>query len=41
MGEVATGAIIQRINYDEFGQVIFDNQPGFQPFGCAGGDTNL
>ena len=42
---VATGAIAQRIDYDEFGQVLSDSNPGFQPFGFAGGmydrDTQL
>ena len=33
----ATGAVAQRIDYDEFGQVINDTSPGFQPFGFAGG----
>ena len=40
-----TGEVIQRIDYDAFGQVISDNNPGFQPFGFAGGqydpDTKL
>ncbi len=33
----ATGEIAQRIDYDEFGNVTFDSNPGFQPFGFAGG----
>jgi RHS repeat-associated protein len=33
----ATGAIAQRIDYDEFGIVTMDTSPGFQPFGYAGG----
>ncbi len=41
----ATGAIAQRLDYDEFGQVTQDTNPGFQPFGFAGGiydpDTKL
>lgn len=41
----ATGAIEERIDYDEFGNVIQDTSPGFQPFGFAGGlydaDTKL
>lgn len=41
----ATGAVAQRLAYDEFGNVIQDTQPGFQPFGFAGGlydpDTRL
>jgi RHS repeat-associated protein len=32
-----TGAIAQRLDYDEFGRVLQDTNPGFQPFGCAGG----
>ncbi|MEP7339705.1 MAG: RHS repeat-associated core domain-containing protein [Acidobacteriota bacterium] len=32
-----TGAIAQRIDYDEFGVVLMDTNPGFQPFGFAGG----
>jgi YD repeat-containing protein len=39
------GAIAQRMDYDEFGNVIADTNPGFQPFGFAGGlydpDTGL
>ena len=41
----ATGAIAQRMDYDEFGNVTNDTHPGFQPFGFAGGfydpDTKL
>ncbi|MBN2383243.1 RHS repeat-associated core domain-containing protein [bacterium] len=40
-----TGAIVQQMDYDEFGNVITDTNPGFQPFGFAGGlydaDTGL
>ena len=40
-----TGAIAQRMDYDEFGVVLMDTNPGFQPFGFAGGlydrDTGL
>lgn len=40
-----TGAVVQKIDYSEFGEVIFDTNPGFQPFGFAGGiydtDTGL
>jgi RHS repeat-associated protein len=43
--DVATGAIEQRLDYDEFGNVLIDTSPGFQPFGFAGGiydtDTGL
>ncbi len=41
----ASGQIVERIDYDEFGNVINDSNPGFQPFGFAGGlydqDTKL
>ncbi len=41
----ATNTIAQRLDYDEFGNVIADTNPGFQPFGFAGGiydrDTKL
>jgi RHS repeat-associated protein len=41
----ATGAIAQRMDYDSFGNVLLDTNPGFQPFGFAGGlydtDTKL
>jgi RHS repeat-associated protein len=41
----ADGTIVQRIEYDEFGRVLSDTNPGFQPFGFAGGlfdsDTGL
>lgn len=40
-----TGAIAQRLDYDAFGNVLLDSNPGFQPFGFAGGhydpDTKL
>ncbi len=39
------GTIVQRIDYDPFGKVVSDTNPGFQPFGFAGGlydaDTGL
>lgn len=41
----ANGSIAQEISYDEFGKVLTDTNPGFQPFGFAGGmydvDTKL
>jgi RHS repeat-associated protein len=41
----STGAIVQRLDYGEFGEVLADTNPGFQPFGFAGGlydrDTKL
>ena len=33
----ATGAVAQRLDYDEFGVVTLDTAPGFQPFGFVGG----
>lgn len=40
-----TGEIKQEVDYDEFGKVIRDTNPGFTPFGFAGGlydrDTGL
>jgi RHS repeat-associated protein len=33
----STGVIAQQITYDEFGRVLSDTSPGFQPFGFAGG----
>jgi|GEM_PF-614797 len=34
---LADGSIAQRMDYDEFGNVLQDTNPGFQPFGFAGG----
>ena len=31
------GTIAQQLDYDEFGRVLTDTSPGFQPFGFAGG----
>ncbi len=43
--DVSTGQIVQQMAYDEFGNVTQDTNPGFQPFGYAGGlydhDTGL
>jgi RHS repeat-associated protein len=43
--DVQTGAVVQSMVFDSFGQVIQDSNPGFQPFGFAGGlydsDTKL
>lgn len=33
----SSGAIVQRIDYDSFGNILNDTNPGFQPFGFAGG----
>jgi RHS repeat-associated protein len=35
--DVATGTVAQRLDYDEWGRVLVDTNPGFQPFGFAGG----
>ncbi|MCC7542927.1 MAG: hypothetical protein IT379_42315 [Deltaproteobacteria bacterium] len=43
--DVATGTVAQRMEHDEWGRVLVDTAPGFQPFGYAGGlwdpDTGL
>lgn len=40
-----TGGVVQRLDTDEFGVLLADTNPGFQPFGFAGGlidpDTGL
>lgn len=42
---VNTGEIVQQIEYDEWGRIVNDTNPGFIPFGFAGGlydqDTKL
>ena len=35
--DVATGLPAQVLDYDSFGNIITDTNPGFQPFGFAGG----
>lgn len=35
--KTSDGSIAQRLDYDEFGRVIQNTAPGFQPFGYAGG----
>ncbi len=35
--DTATGAVAQRIDYDTWGNITADSNPGFQPFGFAGG----
>jgi len=41
----SNGTIAERVDYDEFGNIISDSAPGFQPYGFAGGlrdvDTGL
>src|SRR5690606_23135875 len=43
--DTASGGVVQRLDYDSFGRVLSDTNPGFQPFGFAGGfydaDTQL
>ncbi len=35
--DATTGETAQRMDYDTFGNVLTDTNPGFQPFGFAGG----
>jgi RHS repeat-associated protein len=35
--DASTGQVMQRLEYDSFGRVTQDSNPGFQPFGFAGG----
>ena len=35
--DVNSGAVVQQIEYDEFGNVLSDSNPDFQPFAFAGG----
>jgi RHS repeat-associated protein len=43
--DTVNGAMMQALDYDEYGRVLQDTNPGFQPFGFAGGlydpDTGL
>lgn len=43
--DTATGQVVQEMDFDDFGRVTRDTNPGFQPFGFAGGlydrDTGL
>ncbi|MGE3298374.1 MAG: RHS repeat-associated core domain-containing protein, partial [Porticoccaceae bacterium] len=43
--DIQDGSIAQRLDYDAWGQVLTDTNPGFQPFGFVGGiydpDTGL
>ena len=43
--DASSGQVMQRMDYDRWGQVISDTNPGFQPFGFGGGlfdrDTQL
>lgn len=33
----SSGAVAQRMDYDEFGNITYDSNPGFTPFAFAGG----
>jgi RHS repeat-associated protein len=35
--DISTGVVAQQLDYDAWGGVILDTNPGFQPFGFAGG----
>jgi RHS repeat-associated protein len=35
--DTSSGTVAQRIDYDEFGNIVADGNPGFQPFAFAGG----
>lgn len=37
MVNTSSGNVVQRMEYDAFGRVLEDSNPGFQPFGFAGG----
>jgi RHS repeat-associated protein len=43
--DASSGAIVQRMDFQPFGEIIQDSNPGWQPFGFAGGlyeaDTGL
>jgi len=43
--DTSSGNVVQRIDYNEWGEITSDSNPGFQPFGFAGGlydqDTKL
>jgi len=43
--DASTGEVVQQMDYNTFGKVVTDTNPGFQPFGFAGGlydlDTDL
>jgi RHS repeat-associated protein len=38
--DTATGTVAQRLAYDAWGRTVSDTNPGFQPFGYAGGLTD-
>jgi RHS repeat-associated protein len=39
--DASSGAVAERIDWDEFGNVLSDTAPGTQPFGFAGGLRDL
>jgi RHS repeat-associated protein len=39
--DVSTGVVAQEIVYDAWGRVLADTNPGFQPFGYAGGQADV
>jgi RHS repeat-associated protein len=43
--DTGTGAVVQRLDFQTFGEILQDSNPGWQPFGFAGGiydpDTGL
>jgi RHS repeat-associated protein len=39
--DATSGVVLQRMDYDAFGGVVLDTNPGFQPFGFAGGLYDL
>jgi RHS repeat-associated protein len=39
--DTVTGAVVQELDYDVWGNLIRDSNPGFQPFGFAGGVYDL
>jgi RHS repeat-associated protein len=39
--DTSSGAVVQRLDDDAFGVVVADSNPGFQPFGFAGGLRDL
>jgi RHS repeat-associated protein len=39
--DTTSGDVVQRIDYDEWGVVVLDTNPGFTPFGFGGGILDL
>ena len=39
--DVSTGGVVERIDYDDSGNILLDTAPGTQPFGFAGGLRDL